>query len=280
MQIIDAHHHLWDRSRFSYSWLAQVSEIDRDFLIADYEESIAGTGVVKSVHVQADVDAEFALQETRWVLSIADDERSPVEAVVAWAPVESDELESYLDRLGTHAKLKGVRRLIQSEADIDFCKSPEFVSGVRKLAARGLSFDLCLYHPQLAAAIELVKQVPEMSFVLDHIGKPDIKSQLFSPWKEQIQELASLPNICSKISGMVTEADLRAWKPQDLRPYMDCVIEAFGFERVMFGSDWPVALQGVKYDRWLEVVQDAVLRASALEQEQLFYETAASFYRM
>ena len=276
--IIDAHHHLWDKSRFNYSWLAQVPDIDRNFLIADYEESIRGTGVVKSVFVQADVDPQFALQETRWVLSLAE-AATPIEGVVAWAPVEDPALDDYLEKVGEHPQLKGFRRLIQTE-DSDFCTRPEFVAGVRRLAALGYSFDLCIYHPQLTAAIELVRQVPEMSFVLDHVGKPDIAAGTIQPWKEQLLELAAMPNTCCKISGMVTEADPKNWTAQTLRPYIDSAIEAFGFERVMFGSDWPVCLLGASYSQWLETVFAAVEGASEAEREHLFCATAARFYRL
>ncbi len=278
MQIVDAHLHLWDKSRFSYSWLSQVPEIDRNFLIADYEESIRGTGVVKSVHVQADVDPQFALQETRWVLSLAEAD-TPIEGVVAWAPVEDPGLDDFLDALGEHPQLKGFRRLIQTE-EIDFCTRPEFVAGVRKLAARGFSFDLCIYHPQLTSIIELVRQVPEMSFVLDHVGKPDIAAGSLQPWKEELGELAAMPNICCKISGMVTEADPKNWTVATLAPYIDSAIEAFGFERVMFGSDWPVCLLGASYGQWLEALLAAVGEAHEAELEHLFYTTAARFYRL
>ena len=278
MQIIDAHHHLWDKSRFAYSWLTEVPDIDRNFLIADYEESIRGTDVVKSVHVQADVDPPFALQETRWVLSMAE-ANTPIEGVVAWAPVEEPGLEDYLDTLGEHPNLKGFRRLLQTQ-EADFCLKPEFIAGMRLLAARGYSFDLCIYHPQLSSVVELVRQVPEMSFVLDHVGKPDIKAGAMQPWKDQLRELAALPNACCKVSGMVTEADPGSWTSETLRPFIDSAIEAFGFERTMFGSDWPVCLLGASYGQWLETLSEAVRGASGDEQEQLFYRTAERYYRL
>jgi L-fuconolactonase len=279
VQIIDAHHHLWDRSRFNYGWLKQVPALDRNFPIGEYEEVIKPCGVVKSVHVQADVDEEFGLQETRWVLSMAE-AGPPIAGVVAWAPVEKPGLEEFLKKLGQHDKLKGVRRLIQGEADPGFCTRPEFVAGVRQLAAVGLSFDICVYHHQLPSAIELVRQVPEVSFVLDHLGKPDIKDGRLDLWKRHIQKLASLKNVCCKISGMVTEADLERWTVEELRPYMGHAIDAFGFDRLMFGSDWPVCTLGVEYGHWLEIVQEAVKDASRAERESLFYGTAARFYRL
>jgi L-fuconolactonase len=277
VEIIDAHHHLWERGRFRYRWLGQLPALDRDFILRDYEEAIRGTGVTKSVHVQAEVDPLYGVQETRWVLSMAE---GPLAGVVGWAPIEQEGLDKFLETLGSHPKLKGIRRLIQSEADPRFCARPEFVAGVRKLAPLNLSFDLCLYHPQLAAAIELVRQVPEVNFVLDHVGKPAIKDGVQEPWKTQLRELARLPNVWCKVSGMVTEADWRAWKAADLRPYLDHVIDCFGFGRLMFGSDWPVCTLAAGFQQWLEVVQEAVRGASETEQRQLFRDTAAAFYRL
>lgn len=279
MEIIDAHHHLWDRARFGYAWLKQVPALDRDFLLRDYQQAIAGTGVVKSVHVQADVDPEYGIQETRWLLSMVE-AGGPVAGVVAWAPVERPELGEFLDRLGTHPALKGVRRLIQGEADPGFCARPEFAAGVRALAARGLSFDLCVYHHQLPAVIQLVRQVPEASFVLDHIGKPDIRGQALEPWRTHLRELAALDNVVCKVSGVATEAHWERWTAADVRPYLDQVIAAFGFGRLMFGSDWPVSTLAVDYRRWLDLVREVVREASAAEQRQLFWETAARFYRL
>lgn len=279
MEIIDAHHHLWERGRFKYGWLKQWPALDRDFLLRDYQEASRGCGVVQSIHVQADVEERFAIQETRWALSLAE-AGGPVAGVVGWAPVERDDLEDFLDKLGSHPRLKGIRRLIQSEPDPRFCAQPAFVAGVRKLASRGLSFDLCIHHPQLPAAIELARQAPEVQFVLDHLGKPDIKGGVLEPWKTQLRELAALENVVCKVSGAATEADWQRWTPEQLRPYLDHAIEVFGFDRLMFGSDWPVCTVAVEYRRWLEVVQEAAKGASAAEQRRLFRETAARFYRL
>ena len=279
MEIIDAHHHLWDLSRFNYSWQREFPVLDRTFSLRDYEETTADLGVVKSVHVQADVDEEFGLQETRWILSLAET-AAPIEGVVAWGPVENSDFASFLEGMGQHPKLKGIRRLIQAEDDPRFCLRPEFIAGVRQLAACDLSFDLCIYHSQLAAVVELVRQVPEVSFVLDHAGKPGIKEGLLEPWKTQLGELAGLDNVYCKLSGIVTEANVDNWTEAELRPYMDHVLEVFGFERVMYGSDWPVCLRGIEYNRWLELVQEVVRDATEAERRSLFYGTAERFYRL
>ncbi len=280
MQIVDAHHHLWDRGRFRYSWLQHVPAIDRDYLLRDYESVIAGTGVVKSVHVQADVDEAWALQETNWLLSMADGD-GPVRAVVGWAPVEREaELEEFLQKQGDNPRLKGFRRLIQGEADAAFAARPDFVGGVRHLGRAGFSFDLCIYHQQLPAVIELARKVPDVALVLDHVGKPDIRAGQLEPWAQHIRELAQMEHVFCKLSGMVTEADLNAWHVDDLRPYADTVIEAFGYSRLMFGSDWPVSTQAVDYQGWLDAVQQLTGGASAGERDALFRGTATRFYRL
>jgi L-fuconolactonase len=151
---------------------------------------------------------------------------------------------------------------------------------VRRLAPLGLSFDLCLYHHQLPAAIELVRAIPEVSFILDHLGKPSIRSGVLDPWRDQIRRLAAMDNVTCKVSGMATEADWGAWRPEDLRPYLEVVVEAFGWGRLMFGSDWPVSTLAVTYTRWLEVVEELVAGISATEREALFGGTARRVYRL
>jgi L-fuconolactonase len=278
--IIDAHHHLWDRGRFRYSWLHQTPNIDRDYLLRDYESVIAGTGVVQSVHVQADVDEPWALQETNWLLSIADGV-GPVTAVVGWAPVErAAELESFLEEQGEHPRLKGYRRLIQSEDDPDFAARDEFVQGVRRLGEGGLSFDLCVYHHQLPAVVKLARQTPDTMLVLDHIGKPDIRAGQLDPWRDHMRELAAMGNVYCKLSGMTTEADQNSWTIDDLRPYAEAVIDAFGFSRLMFGSDWPVSTQAVSYQQWVATVMELVSGASSGELDALLRGTATRFYRL
>jgi len=279
MRVVDAHHHLWERGRFTYSWLDQVEALNRDFLLRDYEAVIGDTGVAASVFVQADADAVHGLQEARWALSLADCD-GPIQAVVAWAPVESPELEDYLEKLGSHPRLAGVRRLIQGEPDPDFCGRPEFASGVRRLGEAGLSFDACVYHHQMPALVRLAQAAPDTPLVLDHIGKPDIATGELHPWAEHIRELAAMDHVRCKLSGMVTEARHDHWEVADLKPFADVVIEAFGYERLMFGSDWPVCTLASGYDRWLAAVNELVGTAGMDEQEWLYARTATEFYKL
>ena len=156
-----------------------------------------------------------------------------------------------MEKLAEDTLVKGIRRLIQGE-NVDFCIQPNFINGVKTLARYGLSFDICIFHPQLANAIRLVEQCPNIQFILDHIGKPDIKNQLFEPWKQEIKTLADFPNVYCKISGLVTEADHENWTAADLQPYIEHVIECFGFDRVIYGSDWPVSTLASDYPRWVQ----------------------------
>jgi L-fuconolactonase len=175
--------------------------------------------------------------------------------------------------------VKGIRRLIQGE-DIDFCIQPNFMNGVKTLARYGLSFDICIFHPQLANAIRLVEQCPNVQFILDHIGKPDIKNQLFEPWKQEIKILAEFPNVYCKISGLVTEANHENWTPADLQPYIEHVIDCFGFDRVIYGSDWPVSTLASDYLLWVRTLQEAVSESTPEELKKLFHDNAIKFYRL
>jgi L-fuconolactonase len=219
------------------------------------------------------------LKETAWVTSLAAVEPR-IRGIVAWAPLEEGrQVAPFVEKLAEDTLVKGIRRLIQGES-VDFCIQPNFVNGVKTLARYGLSFDLCIFHPQLANAIRLVEQCPNIQFILDHIGKPDIKNQLFEPWKQEIKTLAEFPNVYCKISGLVTETDHENWTPADLQPYIEHVINCFGFDRVIYGSDWPVSTLASKYPRWVQTLQEAVSGCTPEELKKLFYDNAIKFYRL
>jgi L-fuconolactonase len=182
--------------------------------------------------------------------------------------------------LAANPLVKGIRRIIQFEPDIEFCLRPDFVKGVQLLANYGLSFDICISHSQLANTIKLVAQCPNVQFILDHIGKPDIKNHLLDPWRAEMKTLASFPNVWCKVSGLVTEADHQQWTRDDLKPYIDHVISCFGFDRVIYGGDWPVAYQATDYPRWVETLAWAVSGCSDSELRRLFHDNAVTFYRL
>ena len=199
---------------------------------------------------------------------------------MAFAPLEKGEsVRPALIEQNQRPLVKGVRRLIESKP-AGFSVQPDFVLGVQLLAEYDLSCDLCLRHFQLPEVTRLVRQCPRVSFVLDHIGKPDIKNGLLDPWRQDTAELASLPNVMCKLSGLVTQADWQHWTAADLQPYIDHVLEVFGPDRIMYGSDSPVAVLAATYPQWVETLMEATRSLSNPEQEKLFYRNAAKFYRL
>lgn len=277
--IVDTHVHLWHPKQLRYPWLKDVPDLNKPFLLQDYSDAHHGLKIESIVFVQCDTHPDDGFKETAWVTSLAIVEPR-IQGIVAWAPLEEGVLVApFVEKLAEESLVKGIRRLIQTE-DLDFCIQPNFVNGVKTLSRFNLSFDLCIFHPQLANTISLVEQCPNVQFILDHIGKPDIKNQLFDPWKQEITRLASFENVYCKISGLVTEADHNSWTPEDLKPYIDHVIEAFSFDRVIYGSDWPVSTLASGYPRWVHTLQDAVAGCSTDELNKLFHDNAKKFYRL
>ncbi len=277
--IVDTHVHLWHPKQLRYPWLKQVPLLNRPFLLKDYNAAIGDLEVASMVFVQCDTHPDDGLKETSWVTSLA--ARDPrIRGIVAWAPLEVGNcVAAFIEKLAEESLVKGIRRLIQGES-VDFCIQPNFIDGVKTLSRHRLSFDLCIYHPQLANAIRLVEQCPDVQFILDHIGKPDIKNQLFEPWKQEIKVLADFPNVHCKISGVVTEADHENWSLDDVQPYIDHVIACFGFDRVIYGSDWPVSTLATDYKRWVETLQVSVSGCSPEELRKLFHDNAVRFYKL
>lgn len=279
--VIDAHVHLWEPTRFAMAWLDGDETIGKSFGTADFRAHSAGVPVEAYVYIEVNVPPHYALLEAQWAAERSvEDPR--LAALVPHAPLEYGEgVRAYLDALVAVSPLiKGVRRLIQGEPDLQFALRPEFVRGVQLLAEYGLSCDLCIYHAQLPATIGLVRQCPQVDFVLDHIGKPNIAAHVLDPWREQISELAQFPNVLCKVSGMVTEADHAHWTADDLAPYVAHVLDAFGEDRVMFGGDWPVALRASSYTRWVETLDALTAHLSDDSKRKLWAENARHFYRI
>jgi len=278
--IVDTHLHVWDPENLSYPWLDDVPLLNKSYLLPDYDHACGPVQVERMVFVQAEADFSMFREETAWVSQLAQQD-SRLQGIVAWAPLEKGEaVRDDLEALAQNPLVKGIRRIIQFEPDIEFCLHPDFVRGVRALSDYGLSFDICINHIQFANTLRMVDQCPNVRFILDHIGKPDISQQLMDPWKQQMQELAAFPNVCCKMSGLVTEADHQAWQPEDLRPYIDHVIACFGFDRTLFGGDFPVVLQASAYTRWVETLDWALAGCSESEKKQLYHDNAVAFYRL
>jgi len=281
LPIIDAHVHLWNPQRFSMPWLVGIPTLQRPYELEDHREQSAAFPVESIVYVEVDVAPHEALREAEWIARLA--EQQPIiQGIVAAARVENTtHLYAYLDQLvALGPRIKGVRRNLQDEQSPGFCLQPAFVQGVQLLASYGLSFDICIRHQQLPDIIELVRRCPQTSFILDHLGKPTIRAGQLDPWREHIHELATLPNVVCKLSGMVTEADHQHWTPTDLAPYIATVLSAFGEDRVLFGGDWPVLLLACTYARWVETLDAATASLSIEARRKLWAENARRVYRL
>lgn len=278
--IVDTHLHIWDLGRLTYPWLEAVPALNKNHLIGDFQRACGQVAVSKMVFLQCECSPAQYEAELAWVTEVAAiDPR--IRGIVPWAPLEKGAgVESELVRVASNPLVKGIRRIIQFEPDQEFCLRPDFVRGVQLLPSHGLTFDLCINHTQLPNTLALVRKCPDVQFVMDHIAKPDIKSGQLDPWRANLRALADLPNVWCKISGLVTEADLQRWKPSDLQPYIDHVIECFGFDRVMFGGDWPVATQATDYPRWIATLDAALKDASPDELHRLYVRNAEAFYRV
>lgn len=273
---IDSHHHFWKYDPVEYDWIGpDMGKLQRDFLPADLEKEAASADIGGVISVQA----RQSVEETAWLLELASGSEL-IKGVVGWVPLVSPTVEVDLERFAREQKLKGVRHVLQGEPDDRYMLREDFNAGVRALGAFGLVYDILIFERQLPSAIGLADRHPSQVFVLDHVAKPRIKDGLFEPWNRNIRELARRPNVYCKLSGMVTEADWSDWSNEQLRPYVDTVLEAFGPARLMFGSDWPVCLVAGTYGGWQETVGRLTGGLSADEQAQLFGGTAIEAYSL
>lgn len=273
--VIDAHQHFWHYDPAEYGWIEpSMAAIRRDFLPVDLKRAASGAGVGAVVSVQA----RQTTAETAWLLDLAAGDPF-VAGVVGWVPLASPTVEVELERFAAHPKLRGVRHVLQDEAD-EYMLQPAFARGLRAVRRLGLAYDILVFERQLPSAIALADRHPDQVLVLDHVAKPRIRDGLLEPWRERMRELARRPNVCCKLSGMVTEADHRAWSAAQLRPYVETVIEAFTPERLMLGSDWPVCLLACDYGRWIDTVRGFLGGLSPAEQAQILGGTARRAYRL
>jgi L-fuconolactonase len=275
---VDAHHHVWDLTVRDQDWITgpALAPIRRDFGVADLEPEAAAVGVTRTVVVQTVTVPE----ETPELLALAAESRL-VAGVVGWvdltAPDVADRLAALRELPGGDA-LVGIRHQVQSEPDPDWLVTGDALRGLAAVAEAGLVYDLVVVPHQLPAAVRAAERVPGLSFVLDHIGKPPIAAGGLEPWAADVRRLAARPNASCKLSGMVTEADWGRWKPDVLRPYADTVLDAFGPDRLMFGSDWPVCTLAAGYREVFDLARDLTGRLSADERAAVFGGTAARVY--
>lgn len=278
---VDSHVHFWNPDAIDYPWLSGAPAISRPTFPADLDAARGELSheLAGIVFVEADCLPAHALREAEWVTALAADDPR-IRGIVAHAPLQKG--EAVADDLAALQKLplvKSIRRLIQSEP-LGFSTGADFVRGVQLLPEYGFSFDLCIFHSQMGDVLELVEQCPNVSFILDHMGKPGIAAGLTEPWKSQIRELAQRPDIHCKLSGVVTEADKASWTAAQVRPYMEHILDCFGPERVVFGSDWPVVNLAADYRRWFALATETIAHYSPAEQQMILHDNAVRFYRL
>ncbi len=272
---IDSHQHFWKFDAEQFPWIRPEWPICRDFLPTHLAPLHDRFGITGSVAVQARQSHE----ETRWLLELAREHQSIV-GVVGWVDLCSTRVEQTLEEFSAHPKLVGVRHVVQDEPDEKFLQRVDFRRGIAALHRFGLAFDILIYSRQLPAAIELVSHFPSQKFVVDHLAKPPIASALLSPWREQIKRFAGFPNVYCKLSGLITEANWRLWRAADFDPYFDVVLAAFGAERLMFGSDWPVAVLAGGYEHAFSIVNQYIAKLSKAERAGIMGLNATAFYNL
>jgi len=270
---LDAHQHFWSYDAAQYPWIPPGSPLHRSWLPDDLAALQQPLGFDGSIAVQA----RQVVGESDWLLGLAD-KHANVKGVVGWVDLRSDRVEADLARLAAHPKFVGVRHVVQEEPDDEFMLGKDFQRGISKLQGFGLTYDILIFPNQLEAAIRLAENFPLQPFVLDHIAKPPIKAGTIEPWKSQLRRLAQLPNVHCKVSGMLTEADHKSWQPEQFRPYLDAVFEAFGPSRLMYGSDWPVCLFAGNYEQAFRLVDDYVRHLTESERAGLFGGNCERFY--
>jgi L-fuconolactonase len=273
---IDSHQHFWEYDPQQYPWITdKLARIRRSFLPPDLEPELKRAGMDGCIAVQA----RQTVEESRWLLGLADRQQF-IKGIVGWVDLRADDVEKDLATLSENPKFVGVRHVAQDEPDDRFLVGKKFLRGISKLKQFDLAYDILIFPKQLPAAIELANRFPEQRFVLDHIAKPIIRESLIEPWRTQIRELAKAPNVWCKLSGMVTEANWDSWTQEDFFPYLDAVGEAFGMDRLMYGSDWPVCLLAGGYQQVCGILKQWVGGCDSLKIDAVMGVHAARFYNL
>jgi L-fuconolactonase len=273
---IDAHHHLWKYDPVRDAWITnEMTAIKKDFLPEDFRKILLKNNFDGSIVVQSDqseIESKFLLDAARHY--------DFIKGVVGWIDLQAENVGERLASYSSFKKMKGFRHVLQSESDRRFMLRPAFLRGVSKLKKFGFTYDILIFADQLKFVPEFVAAFPDQKFVVDHIAKPMIRDKKIDEWKKEIGNVAHHQNVFCKISGMVTEADWKNWKQEDLVPYIDVVVESFGTGRIMFGSDWPVCLLAATYEQVWDVVHEYFSEFSQSERELFFGGNATQFYNL
>lgn len=272
---IDAHQHFWHYNPIKHDWIdEEMAAIRKNFLPEDLEPILKENDIDGCVAVQADQTEA----ETDFLIYLSQ-KNSFIRGVVGWVDLRAENIRERLDHYQTYSIVKGFRHVLQGEAP-EFMLQPSFKNGIAQLKDFGYTYDLLLFPQHLKAAIELVKENPNQLFIVDHISKPLIKAGIVGEWEKDIKAIAQHENVYCKVSGMVTEADYKNWKKEDFTPYLDIVTEAFGTNRLLFGSDWPVCLVAANYTEMLAITKDYYSGFSSVEQANIFGNNALKFYNL
>jgi predicted TIM-barrel fold metal-dependent hydrolase len=274
LRIIDTHLHLVDRTRFRYPWLDGVPALNRDWSLDAYRAQAQAAGIEAAIHMEVDVADADREGETAWATALS----APVIAAIASCRPEDADFPKKLDALAGNPRLRGLRRILHTSPD-ELGQHPLFAENLRRLPAYGLTFDLCVLARQLPVALMLAKACPQTQFVLDHCGVPDVAGKALDPWRADIAALAALPNVACKISGVVAYAG-DGWMTGDLKPFVEHCIAAFGWDRVVWGSDWPVCTLTADLKRWVTATHDLLSGASEDEKTKLLSRNAGRIYRL
>lgn len=276
MQKIDAHQHFWHYTPAAFPWISdEMAVLKKDFLPAHLQPLLQAHEYAGCIAVQASQTEE----ETSFLLGLAD-QYDFIKGVVGWIHLQDYNVKHAIRKWANHPKLCGFRHIIHDEPDDLFMLRPDFMRGVKALKEFNLTYDILIFEKHLPATLQFVSYLPDIKMVVDHIAKPKIKQQELTPWQDNIRSLAQYPNVYCKISGLVTEADWHQWKEDDFKPYLDTVVEAFGIERLMVGSDWPVCTVAAAYGKVMAIVEHYFQPFSASEREKIFGQNAMRFYNI
>lgn len=276
MDRIDSHQHFWNYHPAKHEWMNDdMAELKKKYYPQDLEPLLKNCNLNGCVAVQANQ----AEEENEFLLKLAN-ESTIIKGIVGWVDLQSEKIAEQLSCYKDFEKIKGFRHVIHDEPDIDFMLRPAFLRGINALQRYDYTYDILIFHHHLSNTVKMVQQFPKQPFVIDHIAKPDIKNRQFNDWKKQLAAVAAFPNVYCKISGMVTEANLKTWKSIDFRIYIDVVVELFGTERIMFGSDWPVCTLAAIYEDVYRITSDYFSSFTKDEQDKFFGLNAKRFYRL
>lgn len=273
---IDSHQHFWKYEPVKHDWIDDsMAVIRKDFMPSDLQKVYTDNEIDGCVAVQADQ----TLEETDFLLNLSK-ENDFIKGIVVWVDFRAENIDDVLKHYSQFEKIKGFRHVVQGEPDHNFLLRPDFLRGISKLEKYNFTYDILIFPHQLGATLEFVKKFPNQKFVIDHIAKPYIKDGFYDGWAALMSEIGKQKNVHCKLSGMITEADFDQWSPEQIEPYMNLVLSAFGAEKIMFGSDWPVCLVAGNYNKVKEIVTNFIANLSSKEQASIMGDNAIKFYNL